>query len=115
MASQKTVQISKQLRKAAVNNDAPIWARMAELALKPTISRRTVNVKKIASFTKKSDIVAVPGKVLAVGSISHPITLGAFSISRAAATKIKDAGGNIVPMEKLAELHPAGTGVIILG
>lgn len=115
MASLKTLRVSKQLRKAADANDAPIWARIAELALKPTISRRTVNVNKIASLTKPSDIVAVPGKVLAVGNIPHSVTLGAFSISRAAATKIKDAGGNIVSMEKLAELHPAGTGVILLG
>lgn len=115
MTSTNTTVVSKQLRRAATANDAPIWARMAELRLGPTISRRVVNVKKIAALTKEGDVIAVPGKVLATGGISHPITLGAFSISLAAATKIKDAGGKILSMQKLAELHPAGTGVRILG
>lgn len=115
MASQKTLQTSKQLRRAATSGDAPIWARMAELALKPSIARRVVNIKKISALTKQSDVVAVPGKVLAVGTMAHPVTIGAFSISRAAATKIKDAGGKIVSMEELAKMHPAGTGVVILG
>lgn len=115
LASANIVRTSRNLRRLAVSNDAPIWARIADLALKPTIARRVVNVNKIASNTKPSDIVAVPGKVLAVGGISHPVTIGALSISRAAVAKIKNAGGSIVSIEKLAELHPAGTGVILLG
>ena len=115
MVSDNTVRISRNLRRLSIRNDAPIWARIADLALKPTIARRVVNVKKISLLTKPSDVVAVPGKVLAVGTMSHPITLGAFSISRVAVAKIQRAGGNIITMEKLAELHPAGTGVILLG
>lgn len=115
MASQNMVQMSRRLRRAAAGNDAPIWARMAELATKPTSARRTVNVNKIASLTKPSDVVAVPGKVLGTGTMTHAVTLGAFSVSRAAASKIREAGGSITTVEELSKMHPAGTGVILLG
>lgn len=115
MASQSTVQMSRRLRRAAAGNDAPIWSKMAELALKPAAARRTLNVKKIAALTKPGDAVAVPGKVLGVGTVAHPVTVGAFAVSRTAATKIIGAGGSIVSMEKLSEMHPKGTGVRVLG
>ncbi len=115
MTAQHTVDMARRLKKAAAGNDAPIWARMAEQALKPTVARRTVNVNKIASLTKASDVVAVPGKVLGTGGIDHAVTLGAFAVSRAAAAKVREAGGDVVTIERLAEMHPAGTGVKLLG
>lgn len=115
MAAQHTVEMARRLKRASTGNGAPIWARMAEMALKPSSARRTVNVNRIARHTKASDVVAVPGKVLGTGGIGHAVTLGAFSVSRAAAAKVREAGGSVVTIERLAEMHPAGTGVRILG
>ena len=115
MPARHTAGMARRLRAAARGNDAPIWARMAELATKPSVARRTVNVNKIAGLTRGNDVIAVPGKVLGTGGIGHAVTIGAFSVSRAAAAKVREAGGTVMTVERLAEAHPAGTGVRIIG
>lgn len=109
------VQMAKDLKKASKKNDAPIWSKLAEYALKPSVARRTVNIKKISQFTKDNDVVVVPGKVLGTGNISHKITLFSFSISNAAADKILGAGGKILNYSSMIEQNPTGKGVTILG
>ena len=68
----------KDLKQASKKNEAPIWSRLADLALKPS-SRRVVNLTRINTATKENDILFVPGKVLGTGNISHKITLCSFS------------------------------------
>ena len=71
----------KDLKQASKKNEAPIWSRLAALALKPSSSRRVVNLTRINKITKENDILFVPGKVLGTGNISHKITLSSFSMS----------------------------------
>jgi len=89
-----------------------LW--IAELLSKPRRSRIAVNVSRIAGNTKKGDVVAVPGKVLAAGSINHAIHIGAFSFSEGAKAKIKKAGGSCVSLNKLADENPEGSKVKVL-
>jgi large subunit ribosomal protein L18e len=102
------------LKRKGRQNKSPIWLRVAELLGKPKRSRVAVNVSRIARNTKKGDVVAVPGKVLAAGSIGHSVVVGAFKFSQTGKAKIEKAGGSCVALIKLAEDHPKGTKVAIL-
>jgi len=107
--------MAKDLKKASTKNDAPIWAKLAEYALKPSIARRDLNLNRIEQLTKDNDTVVFPGKVLGTGNISHKITLFSFSISESAANKIIEKGGKIINHSDLIEQNPTGKGVVLLG
>ncbi len=77
----------KDLKQASKKNEAPIWSRLAELAIKPSTSRRVVNLTRINKTTKDNDVLFVPGKVLGTGNISHKIILSSFSMSTTAAKR----------------------------
>jgi len=107
--------MAKELKKASKENKAPMWSRLAELALKPSSARRTINVSQIDRLTKDGDVIIVPGKVLGTGGMSHKITLCSFSISNSGAQKILDQGGKILSYSELIKNHPTGRGVTIIG
>ena len=115
MTNQIVVQMAKELKKASAKNDAPIWAKLAQLALKPSAARRVVNLNKINDVTKENDVIVVPGKVLGTGNVMHKITLSSFSISNAAAKKIIESGGKIISLSEMIEKFPTGKGVNIIG
>ena len=105
----------KTLRGASKKNNAPIWEKLAELALKPTRAKRTLNLGQIDKFASDNDVIIVPGKVLGTGSLSHKITLCSFSISSSAAKKIVESGGKILDISQIIKSHPTGKGVKIIG
>ena len=115
MTNQTVIRMAKDLKKASIKNDAPIWAKLAEYSLKPSIAKRVINLTRISQLTKENDTVACPGKVLGTGSINHKITLCSFSISNSAATKIINNGGSLVSFSDLIEQNPTGKGVLLLG
>lgn len=115
MINQVVLQMAKTLRGASKKNNAPIWNRLADLALKPTIARRIINLGQLDQFVSDNDVVMVPGKVLGTGSLSHKITLCSFSISTAGAKKVLESGGKIVDITQLIENNPTGKGVKIIG
>ncbi|MCV0411199.1 50S ribosomal protein L18e [Nitrosopumilus sp.] len=115
MTNQVVIQMAKDLKKASTKNDAPIWAKLAEYALKPSIARRDLNLNRIGQLTKENDIVVFPGKVLGTGIVPHKITLFSFSISNTAANKIVEKGGKIISYSDLIEQNPTGKGVVLLG
>ncbi len=115
MTNQFVIRMAKDLKKASVKNDAPLWSKLSKLALKPSSVRRTINLKRIGQLTKDNDVVVFPGKVLGTGAIPHKITLFSFSISNSAASKIKESGGQIVGFNDMIEKFPSGTGVNLLG
>ena len=114
MVNQIVFHMIKDLKQASKENEAPIWSRLADLALKP-LSRRVVNLARINTATKENDILFVPGKVLGTGNISHKITLCSFSISTSAANKIIQNGGKIMTYSDMIKKYPTGKGVIIFG
>ena len=115
MTNQVVIQMAKELKQASTKNDAPIWSKLAKLALKPTVSRRVVNLTKINEVTKENAVIVVPGKVLGTGNVSHKITLSSFSISNSAAKKIIESGGTIISFSEMIKKFPTGKGVIIIG
>ena len=115
MTNQIVVRMASDLKKASTKNDAPIWGKLAEYALKPSIARRDINLNRINELTKDNDTVVFPGKVLGTGNISHKITLFSFSISNSAAAKIVEKGGKLITHSDLIKQNPTGKGVILLG
>jgi large subunit ribosomal protein L18e len=115
MTSQVVIQMAKDLKKASLKNDAPIWAKLAEFALKSSIARRKINLYKIGQLTKDNDVIVFPGKILGTGVIPHKITISSFSISESAANKIAKSGGKLVSFSDLIAKNPTGKGVVFLG
>jgi len=115
MTGQVILQMAKQLRGASKKNNAPIWLRLAELAMKPSRARRVMNLGQLDKFVNDNDVVVVPGKVLGTGNMSHKITLCSFSISTTGAKKVTQSGGKLVDFTHLIKNHPTGKGVKIIG
>lgn len=107
--------MARELQSASKKNDAPIWSRLAELALKPKSAKRTLNLGQINKITKENQVIIVPGKVLGTGNLSHKITLCSFSISNSCAKKILQSGGKVLSFSELIKSHPTGKGVSIIG
>ena len=105
----------KDLKQASKKNEAPIWSKLADLAIKPSSTKRIVNLTRINKITKESDVLFVPGKVLGTGNMSHKITLSSFSMSTTAANKIIQSGGNVISYSDMIKKFPTGKGVIIFG
>ena len=115
MTNQVVIRMASDLKKASTKNDAPIWGKLAEYALKPSIARRDINLNRISQLTKDNDTVVFPGKVLGTGNIAHKVTLCSFSISNSAATKVLENGGKLISYSELIEQNPTGKGVVLLG
>jgi large subunit ribosomal protein L18e len=115
MTNQLVIQMVRELKGASKKNNAPIWSRLAELALKPSSARRIINIGQIDKFVKDNDVIVVPGKVLGTGNISHKITLCSFSMSTTGAKKVLQSGGKILSFSELIKSHPTGKGVVIIG
>jgi large subunit ribosomal protein L18e len=115
MTNQIVIQMAKELKQASAKNDAPIWLKLAKLALKTSSSKRVVNLTQINDVTKEGEVIVVPGKILGTGNVSHKITLSSFSISNSAAKKIIESGGNIISFKEMIEKFPTGKGVRIIG
>ncbi|MEZ0393950.1 MAG: 50S ribosomal protein L18e [Desulfurococcaceae archaeon] len=103
------------LLKAARENSAPIWGKVAEELAKPRRRRRAVNISRINRYTKPGDVVVVPGKVLGSGVLDHAVTVAAFSFSKSALETIRRAGGRAMSIEALVKENPKGAGVKVIG
>ena len=115
MINQVVLHMIKDLKQASRKNEAPIWSKLANLAIKPSSARRVVNLARINKITKENDVLFVPGKVLGTGNISHKITLSSFSMSTTAANKIIQTGGKIMTYSDMIKKYPTGKGVMIFG
>ncbi|MGB6500200.1 MAG: 50S ribosomal protein L18e [Thermoplasmata archaeon] len=103
-----------ELRRAARSHDAPLWASVADRLERARHSIEPINVSGLERLAAAGETVAVPGKVLADGKISKPLTVGAFAFSAEARAKIRAAGGTAVSLMALLKAKPEGAGVRLL-
>jgi large subunit ribosomal protein L18e len=103
------------LKSQGRENKAEIWSDLAERLIKPRRKRIAVNLSRLNRYTKRNDIVVVPGKVLASGEITHPIKVTAFTFSAKAREKIADARGKCLSFPDLVKKNPKGSNVKIIG
>jgi len=109
------IELINFLRKQTSESNSKIWRDIAERLAKPRSVRVAVNLSRLERYTEKSDIVAVPGKVLGTGEIGHPITVAAFAFSQKAKEKIHAERGKCISFSELVKKNPTGSGVKIIG
>ena len=109
------IELNRFLRKQSTENNVNIWRDIAERLSKPRRNRVAVNVSRLNRHTKRNETVAVAGKVLAAGDISHPITVAAFAFSEAARQKIVAVKGKCVSFSDLVKKNPKGSNIKIIG
>jgi len=80
-----------------------VWGALAEELDKPKRRRVAVNLSRIDRYTAEGEVVAVPGKVLAAGSLSKPLKVAAFSFSEGALKKIDTAKGEAMTLTELLD------------
>ncbi len=115
MVTQAKVNALKILKKASRDNDAPIWAKVADFVQKSRSNQKTVNLNKIDETTEDGNAIVITGKVLGTGNLSHKVSVSSFSISNSAAKKIKESGGEVLKFSEMIEKFPTGKGVKIIG
>jgi large subunit ribosomal protein L18e len=103
------------LRKAAHAHNAAIWGSVADRLERPRHQLAPVNVAHLDRLAETDAWVVVPGKVLADGALTKPITVGAAAYSQEARAKIHAAGGKALTIPELLHEKPDGAGVRLLG
>ena len=115
MVTQAEVNMLKVLKKASRENEAPIWAKVADFVKKSRTNQKIVNLNRIEENTEDGNAVTITGKILGTGNSSHIVSVSSFSISNSAAKKIKESGGEVLEFSKMIEKFPTGKGVKIIG
>ena len=103
MKNQTLKDTIQALMKASAETDQAIWGALAEELDKPKRRRVAVNLSRIDRHAEEDEVVAVPGKVLAAGSLSKPLKVAAFSFSEGALEKISLAKGEAMTLTELFE------------
>ena len=103
-----TVALIRDLRKkGAKDKKYTFWTVLSKKLEKPRRLRPAINLSKISRYAKKTELVVVPGKVLASGEIKGSYTIAALNFSEVAETKIVKAGGKAISLRDLMNLPAA--------
>jgi large subunit ribosomal protein L18e len=103
-----------ELRKAARVHKAPVWTAAADRLCRPRHQVFPLNVGHLERLAQPKETIVVPGKLLAEGNLSKPLTVGAISYSFEAQSKVRAAGGVALSISELLKQHPDGKGVRLL-
>jgi large subunit ribosomal protein L18e len=109
------LQLISFLRKQSNEHKVEIWRNVAERLAKPRRRKVPVNLSRLNRFTKKSETVIVPGKVLGTGKMEHPVTVAAFAFSAKAKEKIEAARGKCLSFFDVVKKNPKGSKIKIIG
>lgn len=91
------LRLINQLRKAGTKRG--VWKRVREILLQPKRREVEVNLHKLDKVTASGDTVVVPGKVLGIGKLSHPLTLAYVDASASARKGLADAKATAIPLQ----------------
>lgn len=103
-----------ELRKAARAHKAPIWAAAADRLSRSRHQVFPLNVAHLERLANPKETIVIPGKLLAEGNLTKPLTIGAVSYSVEAQSKVRAAGGSPLSISELLKSHPDGKGVRLL-
>ena len=104
-----------ELKKAARENDAPLWKSIALKLESPSRNWPSVNISKLEFNVDKNSKVLVPGKLLGAGNITKKMTVSAYSFSESAKIKVEAAGGKCLSYNEFIKSNPKGTDVVVIG
>ena len=102
------------LKKEGREKQAAIWLDVADYLSKSRSQRVAVNLSTINRNTKKADVVVVPGKILASGTLNHAITVASFEASDKAKEKLETVKAKYLSIPELLEKNPKGSNVKII-
>jgi len=102
----------KSLYEKYEEGKANMWLKLAKGFEKPSSTWASVNLGRLSRVTKKGETIVVPGKLLATGSLSHPLTIYSFNASKAAVASVKKAGGAYSNLEGLLQKKAKGVRII---
>ncbi len=88
-----------------------IWKKVSKKLSGPRQNRIKANLYRINKKTKKNDIIVVPGKILGMGELDHPLTIACLEYSKSVIKKIESSGSKIISIEELLAQNPKGSGV----
>ena len=108
------IELIRLLRKQSREQDAPIWADVADYLAHTRRQRIAINLSNINRHTEKADVVVVPGKILASGALDHAVTVASFEASESAKAKLEAAKGKYITIQELVEKNPKGSKVKII-
>ena len=109
------ITLIRHLKRAARENNAGIWSRIAVALSRPRNRRTSVNISRINRYTNAGQMIAVAGKVLGAGMLDHPVTIAAFTFSTTARRKISTSKGKCLTFPELVKKNPKGSNVKIIG
>ena len=89
--------------------------RIARDLGRSTRQRRIVNLSRINRHSKDGETVVVPGKVLAAGELSHPVTIAAWKFSEQALDKIRKSKSKAIKIPELVAGELEGKRIRVLG
>jgi large subunit ribosomal protein L18e len=99
------------LERAGKEHDAPVWCVASRLLGSSERTRVEVNLGRISRLAEDGQAIFVPGKVLGSGLIDKKMTIGAYSFSASARSKIAAAGGSALSIPQFVKKFPDGSGV----
>ena len=108
------VRLVGELRRTARTQHVPLWACVADTLERSRHRVRPVNVGHLERLAHPEETVVVPGKLLAEGSLTKPLTVAAFAYSAEARSKVRGAGGQALSLHDLLKARPDGAGVRLL-
>jgi large subunit ribosomal protein L18e len=91
-----------------------IWKTVSKKLSGPRRNKVKANLYRINKNTKKNDVIVVPGKILGMGELDHPLTIACLEFSKSAKKKVESSGSKLISIEELLEENPKGSGVKIL-
>ena len=113
-ANPELVRVLLDLRRAARTHQAPIWRAVAAELARPRHQLDPVNVAHLERLTEAKETVVIPGKLLATGQLTKPVTVAAWGYSSEARSKIRAVGGSALTIPELLQTRPDGKGVRLL-
>ena len=108
------IQLIRLLKKQSREKKVDIWVSIAKYLSKTQPQRTSVNLSKINRYSEKNETVIVPGKILGTGTLDHPVTIAAFSLSGKAREKIKSVKAKYLTIQELIEKNPNGKKIKII-
>jgi len=115
MKNNQTTSLIVALKRLAIEQQRPLWKRIATDLEAPTRRHRVINLWRIEEQAKDGETIIVPGKVLGDGLLTKKITIAAGSCSAEAKRKLAASGSKFLSIEELARKHPDGKDIRILG
>ncbi len=89
--------------KAYGSSNAKLWKDVYKYASKPKRRRVAVNLKRLDRFAGEGERIIVPGKVLAVGKVSHKFSIAAIEYSGSAREKLERAGCKLESIQSMID------------